>query len=280
MGQRRPLFISVNGTGVPDPFGPGFSGDIGRALSDPWRDILVEFVGATMQTANTVSWQPTGYPAAVAPMGPSVAAGRVAICENIAHQHTPGYPLFLSGYSQGAIAVGQTYVNDFLNPSGIYHSRLPDLQAGGIINFGDPLRCPGIARGNEVAGLPAPSKLDGVTTGGIAGNKDLKPEQTSDNLLSCALDGDLYAAAPVGDDPWSNEAKPGLVETSIYNIIMQASFGSLLKIASDLALPLATIQAIYNGLKFAAAGTNAPHWQYGPFIPSMVDWVRERVRNA
>ena len=45
--MAQPLFISVNGTGVPDPWGPGFSGDIGRMLTNPWWSIAGQFWGPT-----------------------------------------------------------------------------------------------------------------------------------------------------------------------------------------------------------------------------------------
>ena len=51
--------------------------------------------------------------------------------------------------------------------------------------------------------------------------------------------------------------------------------------AAILAKPLSEIvalaEAIINGLKFAVAGTNAPHWHYGPFIPAMTDWLTQRA---
>jgi hypothetical protein len=163
------------------------------------------------------------------------------------------------------------WASDILDSKGMHHDRLADVR--GIINFGDPLRLPGTAHGNEIAGFPLPKKLDSVTTGGIAGPADLTAAQTPDFLLSCALDGDLYACAPVSDDPWHNEAKAGKVETNIYNIIQKATVLNLLTIAKDLLMPIGTIEAIINGLTFAVAGTNAPHWQYGPFVPAMVNWI-------
>jgi hypothetical protein len=43
---------------------------------------------------------------------------------------------------------------------------------------------------------------------------------------------------------------------------------------------IALVHAIFNGLTFAAAGTSAPHWQYGPFVPAMVDWILQFISNA
>lgn len=279
----RPLFVSVNGTGVPDPFGPGFSADIGRALANPWNYLVGEFWGSPAERLyNVFDWQPIGYPAAVTPMGPSVLKGRAEVNLQISRRPL-GTPLFLSGYSQGAIVTGQVWAYDILDPKGLHHDRLKDVH--GIIQFGDPLRCPGIAHGNEVAGFPAPTNRDGQMTGGIAGPADLTAAQTPDFLLSCALDGDLYAACPVGSNPWgksifggSKESDVGRVETNIYNIIQKTSVMNIFSIAKDIFAPIGSVQAIVNGLTFASAGMNAPHWQYAPFVPPMVGWLLERGR--
>jgi intein/homing endonuclease len=135
--------------------------------------------------------------------------------------------------------------------------------------------CPGIANGNLLAGIPLPTKLDGVVTGGIAGPADLTPQQTPDFLYSFALDGDLYACAPVGENPWENEAAPGRVETGIYDIVQQATFIDVVAIAEDLLVPVGTVEAIINGLTFAAAGANAPHYRYGPYVPVAAHKIRQ-----
>lgn len=244
--------FTVEGTGVADPFGPGFSGDIARGL---------------MQVADGLwGWQPIGYQAAVFPMGPSVAGGVQELAYQISRYEGK---IALSGYSQGAIVVDKVWRDLILNPNGALHHRLNDVVV--ILNFGDPLRCPGIANGNKYAGIPLPKTADGQVTGGIAGKDDLKPEETPDFLLSFALDGDLYACCPVGQSPWTNESSVGRVETNIYDIIQQATFLDIISIAKDLVTPIGTVEAIINGLTFAAAGTNAPHWQYGPLVGSAVD---------
>lgn len=269
-----PLLLTVNGTGVPDPFGPGFSGDIGRAFAiDPWTYIGDKLAGRVTPPP-PLFWQPIGYPAAVAPMGPSVAAGRAEVNRQIA-MRPKGTPLFLSGYSQGAIVTGQVWALDILAPGGVHHDRLGDVR--GIIQFGDPLRTPGIAHGNEIAGFPLPKKLDGQVTGGIAGPADLTADQTPDFLLSCALDGDLYGAAPVGSNPWNSESSVGKVETNIYDIIQKPTFGDIIAIAKDLGMPIGTVEGIYNALLFFGQGTNAAHWKYGPFVPAMVEWILGRI---
>jgi hypothetical protein len=262
----RHTIITVNGTGIPDPFGSGFAGDVGRGVNDElWF------------------WQPIGYPAAVMPMGPSVAAGITEVLRQI--DLHPG-TFALSGYSQGAIVTGHVWRDHLL--SGSHNHRLSDCLA--VVNFGDPLRCPGVANGNKFAGMPLPKTLDGVTTGGIAGPDDLTAAQTPDNFLSFALDGDLYASAPVGDDPHpaSAEAPAGADETLIYNLIQSFSFSTILGFAEyavkflnkPLAQVIPLIEAIINGLTFAAAGTSAPHWQYQGAAAAAVGYLNELGANV
>jgi len=273
--MSQPLLLTVQGTGVPDPYGPGFAGDLGRALGlvNPWEAIANKLDGIVAPEA-AVMWQPVGYPAAVFPMGPSVEAGRAELVRQI-QLRPAGTPLFLSGYSQGAIVTGRTWALDILASNGVLHNRLPDVR--GIIQFGDPLRCPGVANGNQIAGLPMPKNLEGQVTGGIAGPADLTPAQTPDFYLSCALDGDLYSACPVGSSPWTAESRVGDVETGIYNIVESPSFGDVFAVAKDLLMPVATVEGAFNALLFFGQGTNAAHWQYGPFIPALCDWILSRI---
>lgn len=48
-----------------------------------------------------------------------------------------------------------------------------------------------------------------LVTGGIAEPADLKPDQTPAFLYSFALDGDLYASAPVGEEPVDGRGPTG-----------------------------------------------------------------------
>lgn len=275
----QPMLVSVNGTAVPDPFGPGFSADLGRILSDPWKAVLAQFWGQYF--LNKFYWQPIGYPALTYPMGPSAQAA-VEEMVNQVHRNEfngtcpVGWPLFASGYSQGAIATGHWLRHEVLSPTGRNHNRLDDvIKRGGIINFGDPLRSPGIALGNQIAGLPLPSTLQGQVTGGIAGPDDLTPEETGDYVLSCANDGDLYASCPTGPDP-KHEAAVGKVETGIFNIIQQATFLNVISIAEDLLTPVATVEAIANGMSFVVAQMG-PHGDYGKYVPAMTGWLINRA---
>src|SRR6516225_9053272 len=258
------MYCSVNGTGIPDPFGPGFAADIGRMLTNPWNNISTQFYGDAAHRAYglDIIWQPIGYPAAVFPMNPSVEAGVGEISRQVTlHEqngtNVPGDSLTIGGYSQGALVTDVFWRDLVLNPAGPHHNRLEDITVrGGIINFGDPMHCPGISNGNIVAGIPVAKTLDGVIPGGA---------------------------------PWVGEPLVGQIETRIYNFIESSSLVEGIMavaegVAQEFEYPLsntiALCHAIFNGMTFALAGTNAPHWQYVPYVPALYGWLVNRVATA
>jgi hypothetical protein len=262
--------FTVGGTGQAGPTDPNqFPVQVARRLAPSGWQIVADKLDG-LATIPPVTWVPIDYPAALYPMAPSVQKGRENLVAAI--RAAPG-PFVLCGYSQGAIVTDVVWSQDILADDGVLHGRLPDVAA--IVNFGDPLRCPGIANGNLLAGIPLPTELDGVVTGGIAGPADLTPDQTPDFLYSFALDGDLYACAPVGKNPWTAEAPAGRVETSIYDIVQQATVLDVAAIAEDLAMPVGTVEAIINGLTFLGAGANAPHYRYGPYVAVAAGKIRQ-----
>ncbi len=210
------------------------------------------------------TWQPVDYPAATFPMGTSVKAGIAELVRLISE--TPG-TFALVGYSQGAIVTSQVWRDRILNPNGDLHSRLGDIFAH--VTFGNPMRCPGIANGNGIVPIGLPVAVDGYITGGIAGPDDLTPWQTPPWMMDFAHDGDMYAACPVGADPWSNEAPPGQAETSIYNLMMEKFVGQATivpEIGELLTMPITTLIAIIEGLinTLGFFGANqTPHTNYG-----------------
>lgn len=272
-----PVLVTVNGTGDPDPASTaGFSGMLGSMVGgvNPWQLVADKLDGLQPPTPPW-QWQPIGYPAAVFPMNPSVQNARAQIVAALGGPASPDYqakvypsgPFALSGYSQGAIVTGQVWSQDILPSTGVLHHRLADCLS--VVNFGDPLRAPGVANGNVYQGIPVPGTLDSEITGGISGPLDLTTAQSNvlnsvgkPVVMSFALPGDLYASAPVGPNPQTAEAAAGKVGTSIYSFIENGSFFTLVAIAADLFIPLGTIEEIVNGITFAAAGTSAPHWQY------------------
>lgn len=268
----RPVatLYTVNGTGVPDPFGPGFPADLGRMLERSAPGLFY--------------WQPIGYPAAVYPMRPSVHAGVDELVTQI--DRHPGR-IALCGYSQGALVTNTVWRDEILAPGGRLHHRKDEVIA--LITYGDPMRCPGIARGNAYARQPVPKKLNGQTTGGIAGPDCLTAEQTPDFFLSFANNGDLYATAPVGDNPWETQTEVGHNQTLIYEAVMEFDGRDFLGLAKELTqvatVPMVNlvplIQAIWNGLTFFGQGTRAPHWTYdiAPALRYLVD-LGTKIRIA
>jgi hypothetical protein len=204
------------------------------------------------------------YPAIMFPMGPGIKEGITNLVSQISSM--PG-GFALVGYSQGAVVTSRLWRDEILNPNGQLHDRLGDIFVH--ITYGNPLRCPGISRGNALVGIDGPVPLDGYVTGGIAGPDDLTPWQTPPWMMDFAHDGDMYAACPVGADPWSNEAPPGKAETSIYNIFMEKFVGQstiVPEIGELLTVPIPTtiaiIEGLINTLGFFAANQE-PHTIYG-----------------
>lgn len=301
------VMLTVNGMGSPGPWDPGFAGAVGNDLSDPWADVLAEFRGP--QWASLYRWQPVAYPAQAFPMGPSVRAGVTEVLRLLDLPENQG-TFALSGYSEGAMVIDTVWRDHIL--TGSHRHRVDDVI--GIVNFGDPMRCPGVSNGNLRAGFPIPKKLYGYTTGGISGPNDLKPEETPDFLMSCNNDGDMYVSAPVGDTPWLNETPPGHDETLIFSIVQDFNVANVLAIIKTVipllnpmtdmknlisslpslltgffgsgttALPpnasngdiVGFIEALLNaGMFFIVTGLSA-HGDYQKMVPAMDDWLLER----
>jgi len=124
--DKRPLLITVCGTGVPWWVGP--DADTARAVEDKYR------------------WQPIGYPAQPFPMGPSVAAGRAEVAVQINRdepefkhrERIQLYGLALAGYSQGAIITGEVWEYDMKPASGPLHWVQPRMLKA--VTWGNPMR--------------------------------------------------------------------------------------------------------------------------------------------
>jgi hypothetical protein len=248
----------------------GYPADTAHYLTE-WAKAWHELTGEAEQ----FRWQGCEYPSATFPMRPSVLVGWEELVTQI--NRWPG-KFALCGYSQGALVVCLVWKHEILDPAGRLHHRLNDVVA--IHTYGNPMRAPGIAYGNTLLwGRPAPGKEDGYTTGGIAGPADLRPEEClfpnghpqagKPAVFDFANPGDLYAACPVGDDPWENESEVGASETLIYETVLDFNGGDLWSwfkvIFKSVVKPWtiwSRVQAIWNGIQFAKAGMNAPHWQY------------------
>ena len=129
-----------------------------------------------------------------------------------------------------------------------------------------------------------PANVDGVVTGGISGPACMMQADVASHLLTPVThfwgdfvntigDGnDIYADAPVGPNPWTAEAGPGVIETQIYNIVQNATSPNIFAILRDavkLVNPTTSVEeiisiteAIVNGGMFLAAGPDAAHYTY------------------
>lgn len=76
------------------------------------------------------------------------------------------------------------------------------------------------------------------------------------------------------------EAAAGIVGTSIFNAVQKTSITNVLKIMLDLGHPIGMVEEIINGMVFAAAGMNAPHFQYGPYVPTVINALAEAANNS
>lgn len=218
-------------------------------------------------------------------MWPSVQTGRANLNIQLGdyatryykqHGSYDGLVILLSAWSQGAMVVCQTFFLDILPTNGTLHFLLPYVYR--LYLFGDVFRCPGIAHGNEMAGMPMPPKLDGQVTGGIGGPLDYTVEQA--NLL--APDGkflvnsfvnpnDLYADSPCGSTPWTSLPSAGTIEYKFFQIIMQPSFSDIIGLATLLDKPIGDVEALVNTAEFFGAGQNAGHYQYGQAMDAAIN---------
>lgn len=264
--------FTVNGTGALGPTDPGqYPVQVAEALLPSGWQFLADQLGG-LATVPLINWVPINYPAAVYPMGASVNTGVANLVAAIAS--TPvGTPKGFAGYSQGAIVTSTVWRDYVLSPTGQLNAYLNDFEAGGTVNWGNPLRCPTIpANGNTYAGWAQQSG------GGISGTNDLTAAQTPSWWYDFADPNDLYTDCPVG-------TAAGADETLIYQLIVTTNFGgtlegllTLVESAIDqfnqpLTEVIGIATAIYNGLTFAAAGPAAGHYTYqiGPAISYLTE---------
>lgn len=253
---------TVDGTAALSETDPGqYPNQVAVALqTNPWQ-LVADRLDGLATPPSPWRWAPVPYPAATFPMQASINTGVSNLVGLI--QSTPGQ-FALAGYSQGAIVTSTVWRDYILSPSGALHNRLDDIVAA--VNWGNPMRCPGIANGNTYAGWPIPAG------GGIAGTGDLTAAQTPDWWLDFANPNDLYTDSPVG-------TAAGTDESLIYNMVLDsdtlevsemiALIESVIKQFSNPLVELVGIvTAIINGLTFAAAGPAAGHYTYdiGPAI--------------
>jgi hypothetical protein len=276
--------FAVEGTVYPGaPAPPSFITDDGNGY---WCGFASGVVGGLANAQDGLWASPgVGYPALTVPMWPSVQQGRASLnmqlgwYANTYHQQHGSYDglvILGSAWSQGAMVWCQTFFQDILPATGTLHYLLPHVYR--LYLFGDIFRCPNIAHGNELAGIPMPPKLDGQVTGGIGGPLDYTLEQANLKapdgnwlIYSFVNPNDLYADAPVGSSPWTSLPSAGSVEYMFFKIIMQPSFSDIIALAKLLGKPIGDIEALVNTGAFFGAGNNAGHFQYGPGMDAAIN---------
>jgi len=233
----RPVLLSVCGTGVPWWVGP--DADTARAVGARWK------------------WQPIGYPAAPVPMGPSIAAGRAELVNQIELWRTriESAGCALIGYSQGAIVVSETYLQDIRPETGRLHWALPHIRAA--VTFGNPCR----ERGKvwpDAGGKPSAPGRGGVTP--------VLMDNTPPWWRDYAHAGDLYADCPADES--------GEDRTAIWQVIRDGNLtrgpDSLVRQvleltgavdASSSAEAIGAVKAMLDALVFFGRQTG-PHVNY------------------
>lgn len=261
-----PSMILDNGTGFWSGFASGGVGGVCNLKDGLWDSYLVAYSAKTI------------------PMWDSVQELREKIVTFLLW-YAPWYksvwgvypPTVFWGYSQGTMGIDQVWVFDILAPNG----RLNFLKDFVYRSYqiGHIFRTPGIAHGNELAGLPQSIKQDGVETGGIGCGMDLRENETNHVapdgkpvVHSCANKGDIYTCCSVGTDPWNNPAKEGKTGYIFEQIIMKPSLGSMISTAKVLGMPLQALMELFHTMKFFAAGPDAPHYQY---FPQMIACIQD-----
>lgn len=232
--DTRPMLFTVCGTGV-SWWGPGPDSDVARAVEGRWR------------------WQPVGYPAQPFPMNPSVQAGRQELIRlfELHRNRIEKYGAGLIGFSQGAIVVCETWLDDIAAETGrLRWAKSSILKAA---TFGSPMREAGKVWADAGA-LPA-----SPTSHGIADR--LMVNTPTAFWRDYAHKGDLYTEV---------EGDAGEFKTAIYKIVMGARImqgpDSILAQVLELTQAPATeaiaaMQAILKAGMFFVRGTG-PHLNY------------------
>ena len=236
--DARPLLFTVCGTGVPWWIGP--DADTARAVEDVYR------------------WQPVGYPAQAVPMGPSIAAGKDEL-ENQLHRHRDQVErcgMALAGYSQGAIVISELWEEQIKPIEGRCRWAYQHLTKA--VTWGNPARERGRAW-PDIGGPVSPQ-----SNGGVTGNLMV---DTPSWWRNYAHKGDLYTDCPPDES--------GENRTAIWAVIRDGSLlkgpDSLLRqvlevtgVARDghrLAETIGVVKAMMDALVFFGKRT-APHLNY------------------
>lgn len=246
--DTRPILISLCGTGVPWWVGP--DADCARAVEFKYR------------------WQPCAYPAQAVPMGPSIQAGRDEVYVQMTkwRPQIEQYGCILAGYSQGALALSETWEFETKPPSGRLHWALPHIKKA--VMWGNPMR----ERGKvwpDAGGPPSPPENGGVTTQLMA--------DTPDWWRNYGHRGDLYTDVPPDESGENRTAiwqiiRDGNMITGPDSLLRQfLELGGLVHDADQISEATGMFKAMVDAITFFGQQT-APHTNYD--IQPAIDYLK------
>ena len=229
--DKRPVLFTVCGTGVPWWVGP--DADTARAVEGQYRH------------------QPIGYPAAPAPMGPSIAAGSGELVKqfNIHRAQVERHGCAMAGYSQGGIVVSEVFLQEIRPKAGRLNWALPHLRK--VVTFGNPCR----ERGRvwpDPGGRPAPPGHGGVTP--------VLMDNTPEWWRDYAHAGDLYSDSPADESGENRTAiwkivHNGDIARGPDSLVSQAVELTGATDASAVAEVVGMAKAAFDALFFFGSGT-------------------------
>jgi hypothetical protein len=235
--DTRPVLLTVCGTGVPWWVGP--DADTARAVESQYL------------------WQPIGYPAKPVPMGPSIQAARdeMFVQMNKHRDRITKYGCAWAGYSQGALAISESWTYEVLPENGRLAWAKPHLKKA--VTWGNPMR----QRGSvwpDAGAPPSPQENGGVTP-----TLMVAPPFWRDY----AHKNDLYADVPPDESGENRTAiwqliRNGNVMSGPDSILRQfLELGGISKDAGQLAEGVGLVKAMLDALIFFGKGTQ-PHVNY------------------
>jgi hypothetical protein len=245
--DTRPVLFTVCGTGVPWWIGPD---------ADTAKSVETQYI-----------WQPIGYSAKAVPMGPSIQEARdeLAVQMEKHRDRVVKYGCAWAGYSQGALAISESWTHEVLPESGRLSWVKPHLKKA--VTWGNPMRQIGSVWPD--AGAPPSPKAHG----GVTPELMVAPPFWRDY----AHKNDLYADVPQDESGENRTAiwqliRNGDIMTGPNSIVRQfLELGGLVKDSDQISEGIGMVKAMLDALVFFGKGTG-PHVNYS--IAEAVEYLR------
>jgi hypothetical protein len=235
--DTRPVLFTICGTGVPWWIGP--DADTAKAVESQYI------------------WQPIGYPAQAVPMGPSIQAARDELVVQMEkhRDRVVRYGCAWAGYSQGALAISESWTEEVLPEDGRLSWVKPHLRKA--VTWGNPMR----QRGSvwKDAGAPPSPKENG----GVTPTLMVAPPFWRDY----AHKNDLYADVPPDESGENRTAiwqliRDGDVMTGPNSVLRQfLELSGVVKDSNQITEGIGMVKAMLDALVFFGKGTG-PHINY------------------